>query len=110
MNIQATANWFKIRKIAIGVLLGCFALWVLTSAWVGHSDFAHLPKLPEESTGRVNRIFVSGGTRYGSEQEAKIFILLENLRPIAFLCFIVALAVGLALGDLKIAPGRKLNE
>ena len=109
-SLHTTLIMFRIRKIAMGLLLGLFAVWVLTSAWISHSYSVNLPKSPEEKTGRIYSIFVGGGTRYGSEREIHIFKALEHCRPVAFSCFLIAVVVGLVSGDIKIASGRKLNE
>ena len=104
-------NMSKFRKIIYALLLGCFATWVIVFAWLHLSYSSNLPKIPEEKSGRIYRMVVNHGfVVYGSEREFRILRTAENSQPIAIVCFIIVVIVGLKSGDFKIAAGRKLNE
>ena len=101
----------KFRKITYILLLGGFSIWVIAFAWVDLSYFSNLPKIPDEKTGRINRVIVShGSVRYGSGREVRILKMIENFQPIAIVSFLVAVTLGLTSGDMKVAAGRKLDE
>ena len=93
----------------VRALLTCFALWVV-AAWIHHSYSSSLPKGPDEKGGRIYPVEVRGSTRYASRREVRTLGAIDNSRPLAFLCFLAALIIGLSSGYLKIAPGRTLNE
>jgi hypothetical protein len=100
----------KFRKVILALLLGCFGMWILASVWIHNSYFLNLPKMPDEKSERIYRMVIRGSDHYGSERELHTLGFIENSRPIAFLCFLVAVTVGFVSSDFKIAPGRKLNE
>jgi hypothetical protein len=50
----------KIRKIFLGLLLGCFGLWVLTAASISQFYFTSLPTAPDAKAGRIYQM-VGGG-------------------------------------------------
>jgi hypothetical protein len=100
----------KTRKIFLGLLFGCFGLWVLTAAWISQSYFSSLPKAPDEKVGRIYQMAVHGSIRFGSAQELHVLRMVEGFRPVAIILFLLALVLGMSWGIFKIAPGRKLNE
>jgi hypothetical protein len=100
-----------LRKILYALLLGCFALELVALIWVHLSYSSNLPTVPDEKGGHINRIVVNHGqVVYGTDREFRILRWVENLQPFAIVCFVMFLIVGLRSGDIKMAPGRKLNE
>jgi hypothetical protein len=86
-------------------------MWVIAFAWLHISYASNLPDVPDAKTGRIYRVEVNHGfVRYGSEREIRTLRWVENSQPIAFVCFLITLIVGLRYGDLKIGLGRKLFE
>ena len=101
----------KFRKIIYALLLGIFFMQVIAAIWLDISYFSNLPKVPDEKTDRTYQVIVNHGSiRYGSEREVRVLRNVENFQPIAIVCFLIGVTVGLLSGDFKIAPGRKLNE
>jgi hypothetical protein len=101
----------KFRKVIYALLLGCFLMQLIAAVWLHLSYSSNLPKTPDEKTGRIYRMVVNHGfVVYGSEREVRILRNVENFQPIAIMCFLIVMTVGLVSGDFKIAPGRKLNE
>jgi len=101
----------KFRKIIYALLLSIFAMQTIASVWLHFSYSSNLPKMPEEKSGRIYRMVVNHGfVVYGSEREFYIFQIVQNSQPIAVMCFLIFLMVGLRSGDVKIATGRKLNK
>lgn len=99
-----------LRKILYVLLFGCFAMSVIALVWVHLSYSSKLPPRPDHS-GHIYRMVVNHGfVVYGSDREFRIYRWAENSLPLAIVCFLIAMVVGLRYGDFKIAPGRKLNE
>jgi ABC-type glycerol-3-phosphate transport system permease component len=89
-------NMQKFRKIIYALLLGCFVTWVIAFAWLHLSYASNLPDAPDTKTGRIFRVEVNHDfVRYGSEREIHTLRWVENSQPIAIVCFLIALIVGL---------------
>jgi hypothetical protein len=100
------ATLVKLRRTAIALLLGSFAAWVLAGAWLHLSYFSNLPKAPELAAELPNRVVVNhGSVRYGSARDVRILTVVDDLFPIAAVCFVVAVAWGLKRGDFSIRKG-----
>jgi len=109
--MKAAQKTGKFRKCVIGVLLGGFALWVIATIWLHLSYCANLPATPDVGGERVVKIVVNHGFgRYATKDEVQRFNTITGAFPIAAGCFLLAVGIGLKYGDMKIAPGRKLNE
>jgi len=85
----------------LGLLLGCFSLWIVVSVWIDISFSSNLPRVPDETTGRIYRMVVNHGTiRYGSAGEVRFRKTAENCMPVAILLFLTASVLGLKWGIL----------
>src|ERR1039457_3386121 len=101
----------NIRRIFLGLLLGLFALWVLSAVGIHLCYSSYLPGTPDEKSGHTYRMVVNHGfIRYGTEREIHTLKMVEDSQPIAILLFLLAGVLGMSWGIFKIAPGRKLNE
>jgi len=101
----------KFRKIIYALLLGCCLMWVIAFAWLHISYASNLPDAPDAKTGRIYRVEVNHGfVRYGTEREIRTLRWVENTQPFVILCGLITFILGLRYGDIKIGPGRKLNE
>ena len=101
----------KLRKTILALLLGGFAFQCLAAIWLQLSYFSSLPKVPDDTAGRICRMIVQhGSVRYGSERELYVLQTVESFQPVAILLFLLAVVLGMSWGIFKITPSRKLNE
>lgn len=101
----------KLRKIIYALLLGYCASWVIAFTWLHLSYSSNLSTVPDEKSGHIYRMVVNHGfVVYGSEREYRILRWVENSQPFALVCGLITFIVGLRYGDIKMGPGRKLNE
>jgi hypothetical protein len=101
----------KFRKCIYALLVGVFLMHFIALFWLHISYASNLPDAPDAKAGRIYRVKVNHGfVRYGTEREIRTLRWVENTQPFVIVGMLMVAIVGLRCGDLKIGPGRKLNE
>jgi hypothetical protein len=99
------------RKILYILFFGFFAMELIASIGIELCYSSNLPTLQDEKSGHTYRMAVNHGVVvYGTDREFRAYRWIDNLQPFAVVGAFVVLIVGLRFGDIKMRPGRRLNE
>ncbi|HXR46668.1 MAG TPA: hypothetical protein VN784_04440 [Candidatus Limnocylindrales bacterium] len=79
-----------IRKIIITLLLSIFIAELSAVLFLNVSYSHHLPKAPDEKTGRIYRVNANRFIVYGTKQEFQRLNIAEKYLPFAAICGLIA--------------------